>query len=295
MSELLYKRSKAVAAMNRVEGFEPLEFARTIQKEGQEDQLYLDVKYRKLWFRLCNPGGKIVKKILAIKDEMAIVEAKVYLDRNDPEESFIASALAQKFRSPDPQFGDKFLELAETAAVGRALGDAGYGIQFADADVSETNDPHQVDAGIPVTEGGAKGLPQANPSGGQYRTGQQMPPAFGQQPFADAQRQAGYAPIQQGMSGYMQPQAASKQPAPSNTQWTGVLDWKQPVEMLLSQLTYEQAKNVVIGGHGIHANKTMGQLAMEDPSALEWYRNTYNGPNNLLRAAAQFLLAKAAA
>ena len=48
-------------SFDRVEGFEPLEFARTIKQEDQEDQLYLDVKYRKLWFRLANPLGRISK------------------------------------------------------------------------------------------------------------------------------------------------------------------------------------------------------------------------------------------
>ena len=51
--------------------------------------------YRKLWFRLKNPEGKIVKKLLKLTEQTAIVEAKVYLDRNDPEESFIANALAR--------------------------------------------------------------------------------------------------------------------------------------------------------------------------------------------------------
>ena len=31
MKELLYKKSQAVAALNRVEGFEPMELARTIK------------------------------------------------------------------------------------------------------------------------------------------------------------------------------------------------------------------------------------------------------------------------
>ena len=57
MNELLYQKNQAVAALNRVEGFEPLAFARTIKQEDQEDQLYLDVKYRKLWFRLAYPLG----------------------------------------------------------------------------------------------------------------------------------------------------------------------------------------------------------------------------------------------
>ena len=129
MSEPLFNRSKAVADLNRVDGFDPMELARVIQNDGQEPQLYLDVKFRKLWFRLCNPKGKISKKILSLQENMAVVEAKIYLDKDDPEEGYIASALSQKFRTDDPQFGNKFLETAETAATGRALADAGYGIR----------------------------------------------------------------------------------------------------------------------------------------------------------------------
>ena len=62
MSELLYNKSKAVEELNKVEGFYPLELARVISNEGQEEQRYLDVKYRKLWFRLVNPTGKIISR-----------------------------------------------------------------------------------------------------------------------------------------------------------------------------------------------------------------------------------------
>ena len=75
------------------------------------------------------------------------MEARIYLDKCDQEDNYVANSFSQKFRSDDPKFGDKFLEMAETAAVGRALSDAGYGVQF--ADVGEENDPAQVDAGIP--------------------------------------------------------------------------------------------------------------------------------------------------
>lgn len=148
MKEKLYDRSEAVAALNRVEGFNPMELARTLTKEGQENQLYLDVKYRKLWFRLVYPLGKIVSSIRSFTENMAIVEARIYLDKCDAEENYIANAFSQKFRTEDPNFGDKFLEMAETAAVGRALSDAGFGLQF--ADVGEENDPMQVDAGIQI-------------------------------------------------------------------------------------------------------------------------------------------------
>ena len=130
MNELLYQKNQAVAALNRVEGFEPLEFARTIKQEDQEDQLYLDVKYRKLWFRLANPLGRISSHIVWFNDNVALAEAKIYLNYTDAPENYIANAFSMKFRSEDPKFGDKFLEMAETAAVGRALSDAGYGVQF---------------------------------------------------------------------------------------------------------------------------------------------------------------------
>ena len=37
MKELLYKKSEAVAALNRVDGFHPMELARKIGEEGQEE------------------------------------------------------------------------------------------------------------------------------------------------------------------------------------------------------------------------------------------------------------------
>ncbi len=160
MKEKLYDKSEAVAALNRVEGFNPMELARILTKEGQEDQLYLDVKYRKLWFRLVYPLGKIVSSIRSFTENMAIVEARIYLDKCDEQENYIANAFSQKFRTSDPNFGDKFLELAETAAVGRALSDAGFGLQF--ADVGEADDPMQVDAGIQVPGMMTQSLAQGN-------------------------------------------------------------------------------------------------------------------------------------
>ena len=75
--------------------------------------------------------------------------------------------------------------MAETAAVGRALSDAGFGLQF--ADVGEENDPMQVDAGIQIPGMTAQSQAQGNdpPQGGmtwnpQMQSGMQgnnIPPA----------------------------------------------------------------------------------------------------------------------
>lgn len=128
----MYEEVSEIQKLNRVEGFDPRRYMRTIQDEGQPARYYLDVAFRKLWFRLKYPEGKIVKHILKLTDQVAIVEARVYLNRNDEPDNFISNALAQKYMTSDTQFGNKYVELAETAAVGRALSDAGFGLQFAD-------------------------------------------------------------------------------------------------------------------------------------------------------------------
>ena len=305
MNELLYQKNQAVAALNRVEGFEPLEFARTIKQEDQEDQLYLDVKYRKLWFRLANPLGRISSHIVWFNDNVALAEAKIYLNYTDAPENYIANAFSMKFRSEDPKFGDKFLEMAETAAVGRALSDAGYGVQF--ADVGESNDPAQVDAGIPVPmQYPEEGV---SPYGGQpVFTGQ---PGYNSQDSYAGNMPAGNmaypgstaeaTPSQSMMNQfYRQAQAqgnmmgASVQPMrPSAPVKDSPLDGNLPVEELVKRMTYEQAKAVVIGGKGKFGGKSMGEVAVESPSSLDYFASSYRGHNNLIPAAARVLLRQA--
>ena len=62
-----------------------------------------------------------------------------------------------------------------------------------------------------------------------------------------------------------------------------------PVEQIYSLLTRDSAAAVVIPTKYYHG-MTLGQLAIEKPQALEWYVTSYGGPDNLLRAAARFLL-----
>ena len=62
-----------------------------------------------------------------------------------------------------------------------------------------------------------------------------------------------------------------------------------PVEQIYSMLTPEAAAAVVIS-IGFHKGKNLGQVAVEKPSSLEWYVSSYGGPDNLLRAAAKYLM-----
>lgn len=90
----MYGKIPAVARLNKVPGFDPLQFLRpVISDKTQEKLLKLDLRYQKLWFRLAHPQGRMKLTALRITDQMAIFEAKVFLDRsdNEPISSFVAS------------------------------------------------------------------------------------------------------------------------------------------------------------------------------------------------------------
>lgn len=366
----MYDTVEEIKKLNRVEGFDPRKFMRTLTGDDGTTKQYLDVVYRKLWFRLKNPDGKIVKKILKLTDQTAIVEARVYLHKEDAEDSYIASALAQKYFERESQFGPKYVELAETAAVGRALADAGYGLQF--ADLEGEIDPNVVDAPLGVPMGG--GISQASESVGgmaagsipmqgtyQNQTPVQGQPVQSQQTASQVQGQPpapnqplvqnrqntsahnqGAAQYQapQGQASYMQtantsvptgmgqmdgqfdmqetasmaygmppafgggmsaqaPPAANQNTAATQNQAAGqpaqnapVFKPDMPVEQIYAQMTYPVAAAVVIP-IGYNHGKTLGRVAVEKPKDLQWYVNEYKGPDNILRAAARYLIDKA--
>ena len=67
-----------------------------------------------------------------------------------------------------------------------------------------------------------------------------------------------------------------------------------PVEQILPQMTMQYAVNYQVDC-GVFKGKTLGQVAQEKPSSLDWYVTSYRGNNHILRAAAKFLLDKASA
>lgn len=245
---LLYDSVPAVAGLNRVDGFEP----RAMMRELGDDQnktLYLDVLFRKLWFRLKNPNGRISKRIIKLTDQVAVVEARVYLDKDDGEENYLANAFGLRFYNADGEFGPKYLEMAETAAAGRALSDAGYGSQFADA--GGEYDPVQVDAGV----------------------SQPTESTAGEEENAAAAVFPGTAPP-----------PAPAAPLPPKPSYTMDMD----VEQIKSMMTLEEAMNLTISA-GSFKGRPLGQTAAEKPSCLSWFMTGYKGPDNILRAAASLL------
>lgn len=281
----MYQNVKEIRELNRVEGFEPRKYMRLIENEGQVGRYYLDVAYRKLWFRLKHPNGKIVKTLKKLTEQVALVEARIYLDRNDPEESFISNALAQKYMSTDDQFGNKYVELAETAAVGRALADAGFGLQF--ADLEGEADPNIVDAGLEHMD--AAENPEEVPADPEEQMGgQAVKQAHGRTAASNNQQpQISMPQHQNGIS----PNPASGQGGQFSIQEAiSQIRRNLPTEEIYKMLNRDMAASLVISAGCFKDKLTLGQLAVEKPQSLSWYVNDYKGPDNLLRASARFLL-----
>ena len=126
---MLYTTNAAVASLNHVPGFDPLKFLRrTTSRKTGDDVMRLDLRYKKLWFRLACPTGRLKLNALRITEKMAIFEAKVYRDREDAEplSSYIANCTL------DATPGGLYVEAAQEEALDTALSNAGFGIQFAD-------------------------------------------------------------------------------------------------------------------------------------------------------------------
>lgn len=142
----------AVEALNKVEGFNPRDYALNIAPEGSKEQeLYLDVSHRWLWFRLKNPEGAVRKSFIKLDEKVAIVEARVYTHRDDPDDAYVASAIAQRYYDQSTTYGIRYAECCETAAEGRALARAGFGTQFAHEKTEGLEENSPVDTPVKVT------------------------------------------------------------------------------------------------------------------------------------------------
>ena len=245
---------RIIPAMNAVDGFNPAEFTRQLPNDDGSMSLYLDVKYRLLWFRLHHPDGKIDSEIVHVDDKSAVVCCRLYADKKDAADQFVAKSCAQRYATQE-KFGDRYLEVAETAAMGRVLAAAGYGTQFCgNADLMEDI---IVDAPLEMGD-----------------THENVVSPVYLDPGTVIEQTPAQPPV-------MQRREAPQQPL--NT-----------LEDYLNSMTLEDAKNVVVDV-GIYAGTKLGEIVMSKPKDLEWYVKYYSGKNFALKAGAILLMQAATA
>ncbi len=118
-----------IDSINKVDGFDPTPFAVDYADLGSgEVRKCLPVMIQLAWFRLKYPEGKISIQVTPGKD-CFIATARIYPNYKDGAECYLAEATASRGYSADkPSVSPR--EWAQTAAVGIALRNAGFGLQF---------------------------------------------------------------------------------------------------------------------------------------------------------------------
>lgn len=270
---MLYETNDAVRALNKVEGFEPKDYLR---KEVNEDgvSFYLDTKYRLLWFRLKYDNGKIVKIPKALNKEYATFEVRIYANKNDAEDNFLANGFASRYKDDsNEKFGLNFVESAETAALGRALKDAGFGTQF--CDIALPNDQTIVDAGVHISfDLGSDEITTPEETSKTVLDNTETVTATG------GEESISVTPI-----------AAVKAEEKPDEEEKVILDKDMPVEELLQKMTLEYAKSIVVEV-GYDKGKTLGSIMQTKPKSIVFH-SSYEKNNNLVRAGALFLIEQA--
>lgn len=295
---MLYTTNAAVASLNHVPGFDPLKFLRrTISRKTGEGVMRLDLRYKKLWFRLACPTGRLKLNALRITEKMAIFEAKVYRDREDAEplSSYVANCTL------DATPGGLYVEAAQEEALDIALSNAGFGIQFADVGSeseeygsevpvgakAEISKPVQTKAEVakPVQKQ-AESVKSAKADPLDAIMADDMP--VPEQTTAEVVEKPKTVVLES-----VQPAQTPSEP-PKNVivleQEPPAAAYPQstPVEEIRRQMTYEQAQNVIVDC-GTCKGWTLAQVADRRPASLRWYVKGYQGENNILRAAAAII------
>ena len=310
---MLYTTNAAVASLNHVPGFDPLKFLRrTTSRKTREDVMRLDLRYKKLWFRLACPTGRLNLNALRITEKMAIFEAKVYRDREDAEplSSYVANCTL------DATPGGLYVEAAQDEALDTALSNAGFGIQFADVSSESEEYGSEVPVGAKVEI--EKPVQVKTETSKPTQTKVEVAKPVQKQPEAvDASPQepvkadpldaimADDMPVPEQVTAEVveKPKTVvpeSVQPAqtpaepPQNVivleQEPPAAAYTQssPVEEIRQQMTYEQAQNVIVDC-GTCKGWTLAQVADRRAASLRWYVKGYQGENNILRAAAAII------
>ena len=293
---------------------------RMVSPKNGEEVFRLDLQYKKLWFRLAHPQGRIKLKPLRITEQLAIYEARIYLHREDDEAISNFTACILRSDAPDGQY----VQAAQEEAVDKALTDAGFGIQLSDVSVPERSryfgcevpvqamyevadavkaapkQPVEKKAAKPAQE---KKVPVEEPAPAAEvpKTVVEMKPKDAPvveesdegkraEPKEPSEKQTGTnqaLEILRRRDTVDAKEEAVQQPAaaitPSYTK-------DMPVEQILELMTLEQAKKVVVDA-GTCRGKTMEEVAARRIASVKFYLTAgYTSDNNIVRAAARMVL-----
>ena len=291
-AKTMYEAVPAASELNKVPGFDPLKFLRRTK-----DTLKLDLPYQKLWFRMAHPNGRMRLTALRITEQMAIFEAKVFLDRSDAEPFSMISAGAQA------DLMEKSIETPVKKAAEPPAGPA--------ARTAPPQEPHSApQKGDTPAEVKSLASPVKTPQrafkGAKAATvtTDRLPVEVSpkaEQPAAEDE-QADELPVHGNVTELpvqrMEKPEPAAEPMQPEDDAAGAADTAvdtpsytkdTPMEDILQVMTLEQAQQVIVDD-GICKGMTIAQVAEKRPVNLRYYLIPGKSKNNMVRAAAKLVL-----
>ena len=118
-----------ICTINAVDGFDPAPLAVDYtDMNTSETRKRLPVMTQVAWFRLKYPEGRFTLNVVAVRD-CFVATARVYKNYMDPVDCYLSEATASRgYLQDKPTVSPR--EWAQTAALGIALRNAGFGLQF---------------------------------------------------------------------------------------------------------------------------------------------------------------------
>lgn len=283
----------AARALRNVPGFDPMKFVRRTAAKTGETALELDLPYKRLWFRLACPDGRMLLNPLRITDQMAIFEARLYTGRDDA--SLISSFTSTQMAADRP--GVQYIRTAQDEALNTALDNAGFGIQLCEVpDCGGAKAPQEQSSPEPLVQEAAPTAPapvKAQPPAEVVN----QPETTTAPPVEAAAPQA--VPKVISMPAHEQPPASVAEPAPVSQPVNEAPAVEGPaqepprytadmtVEEIQALMTLEEAKEIVVP-LGSCAGLTLGRVAEERRASLKWY--LYAKTDNIVKAGASMLM-----
>lgn len=314
-----------VAELNRVPSFDPLKYLKRTAN-GME----LPLKYKKLWFRLKYPQGRVRITNLRITDQLAMIEARVFLDRRDTEAVSSYTITCDVKSAPDGEY----VKQAQDLATDQALSDAGFGIQFvsADGEVMPTAQPKaapvqtehaEKKVSAPVEAAPAVKAPEVKETVAVKETPVVAAPVVSaptvvEKTVEKTVTETAAAVVQPVAAPVVEEKPAEKvipiasvadaakvvTPAPAAVVVEEILDEAEEteqktgpaytkdmsVEDICAVMTLDEALNYVVTS-GACAGQKLSQVAERRAASLRFYLTGYKGDDNILRAAATLIIA----
>lgn len=314
-----------VAELNRVPSFDPLKYLKRTA-----DGMELPLKYKKLWFRLKYPQGRVRITNLRITDQLAMIEARVFLDRRDTEAVSSYTITCDAKSAPDGEY----VKQAQDLATDQALSDAGFGIQFvsADGEVMPTAQtkaaavqtaPAEKKVSAPVEAAPAVKAPEVKGTVAVKETPVVAAPIVSAPPVVEKTvektvTETAAAVVQPVAAPVVEEKPAEKvipiasvadaakvvAPAPAAVVIEGILDEAEETEQktgpaytkdmsvqdICAVMTLDEALNYVVTS-GACAGQKLSQVAERRAASLRFYLTGYKGDDNILRAAATLIIA----